>query len=106
SNTAKIQMLEVPLDLIEKHGAVSAPVAMTMAEEIRSLSRTDFGIGITGIAGPEGGTPEKPVGLVYIALADVRTTRVERYHFPPGRERVKFMSTQAALNLLRLRLLE
>jgi nicotinamide-nucleotide amidase len=106
SNTAKIQMLEVPLELIEKNGAVSSPVAMTMAEEIRSSSRTDFGIGITGIAGPEGGTPEKPVGLVYIALADLRTTRVERYHFPPGRERVKFMSTQAALNLLRLRLLE
>jgi nicotinamide-nucleotide amidase len=106
SNTAKVQLLDVPMELIERHGAVSAPVAITMAEQIRKLSRTDFGIGITGIAGPDGGTPEKPVGLVFIGLADIHTTRVEKFHFVPGRDRIKFMSTQAALNLLRLRLIE
>ena len=106
SNTAKVQMLRIPMELIELHGAVSAPVAIEMCEQIRTLSLSDIGIGITGIAGPDGGTPEKPVGLVYIALADLHTTRVEKYHFTPGRDRVKFMSTQAALNLLRLRLLQ
>jgi nicotinamide-nucleotide amidase len=105
SNVAKVEMLDVPRELIEKHGAVSAPVAITMAEQVRTISRTDLGIGITGIAGPDGGTPEKPVGLVFIALADLHTTRVERFHFTPGRDRVKFMASQAALNLLRLRLL-
>jgi nicotinamide-nucleotide amidase len=106
SNASKNQLLQVPYELIEQHGAVSAPVAITMAEQIRSLSHSDFGIGITGIAGPDGGTEQKPVGLVFVALADLTVTRVEKYHFPPGRERIKFMSSQAALNLLRLRLTE
>jgi nicotinamide-nucleotide amidase len=106
SNAAKNQLLRVPYELLEQHGAVSAPVAITMAEQIRSLSHSDFGLGITGIAGPDGGSEHKPVGLVFVALADLTVTRVEKYHFQPGRERIKFMSSQAALNLLRLRLTE
>ncbi|MCI0416441.1 competence/damage-inducible protein A [bacterium] len=106
SNVSKNQLLQIPYELIEQHGAVSAPIAITMAEQIRFLSRSDYGIGITGIAGPDGGTPQKPVGLVYVALADLHVTRVEKYHFPQGRDRIKFMATQAALNLLRLRLIE
>jgi competence/damage-inducible protein CinA-like protein len=106
SNASKNQLLRVPYELIEQHGAVSAPVAITMAEQIRSLSHSDFGLGITGIAGPDGGSEQKPVGFVFVALADMTVTRVEKYHFPPGRERIKFMASQAALNLLRLRLTE
>lgn len=106
SNLAKIELLQIPEDMIARYGAVSAPVAITMAEQIKLLSGTGFGIGITGIAGPEGGSPEKPVGLVYVALADEKVTRVEKYNFPGTRERIKFMASQAALNLLRLRLLE
>jgi nicotinamide-nucleotide amidase len=106
SNLAKIEMLHVPEDMIARYGAVSAPVAITMAEQIRQISRTGLGVGVTGIAGPEGGTPEKPVGLVYVALADEKVTRVERYNFPGTRERIKFTASQAALNLLRLRLME
>jgi nicotinamide-nucleotide amidase len=106
SNASKNQVLHVPYELIEQHGAVSAPVAITMAEQIRLLSHSDFGIGITGIAGPDGGNEQKPVGLVFVALADLNVTRVEKYHFPPGRDRIKFMASQAALNLLRLRLTE
>ena len=106
SNASKNKLLQVPYELIEQHGAVSAPVAITMAEKIRSLSHSDFGLGITGIAGPDGGSEQKPVGLVFVALADITVTRVEKYHFPPGRDRIKFMASQAALNLLRLRLTE
>jgi len=80
-------------------------VARAMAEGIRLSARTDFGIGITGIAGPDGGTPEKPVGTVFVALADAVQTSVEKYNFPGKRDRIKFASTQAALNLLRLKLL-
>ena len=71
SNASKNKLLQVPYELIEQHGAVSAPVAITMAEKIRSLSHSDFGIGITGIAGPDGGSEQKPVGLVFVALADM-----------------------------------
>ena len=107
SNEAKTELLGVPAELIEKNGAVSAPTAIAMAEGIRRTARTDFGIGITGIAGPDGGTPEKPVGTVFVSLAqDGCDPQVERYNFPGERTRVKFMSSQAALNLLRLRLVE
>lgn len=107
SNQAKIELLGVPAEIIAQHGAVSEPTASAMAEGIRRTGRTDFGIGITGIAGPDGGTAEKPVGTVFVALAqDGRATQLERYSFPGERSRVKFMSSQAALNLLRLRLLE
>ena len=97
--------LGVPADLIATHGAVSEPVAAAMAEKIRALANTDYGISITGIAGPEGGTPDKPVGTVFVGLADDQKTIVKQYNFPGDRERIRFMSTQAALNLLRLQLI-
>lgn len=107
SNRAKTELLQVPPALIDQNGAVSEPVARAMAEGILNLAQTDFGIGVTGIAGPDGGTPEKPVGTVFVALARRgHETQVEHYNFPGDRWRVKFMASQAALNLLRLRLLE
>jgi nicotinamide-nucleotide amidase len=76
-----------------------------MAAGIRARFDADYGIGITGIAGPTGGTPEKPVGLVFIAVADADGVNVEEFRLTGGRERVKQWSTQRALNMLRLRLL-
>jgi competence/damage-inducible protein CinA-like protein len=106
SNQAKIELLNVPEEMIVQHGAVSEPVAKAMAEAIRKLAKVDYGISITGIAGPDGGSEEKPVGTVFVGLSDDGATSVERFCFPGNRERIKFMSSQAALNLLRLKLLE
>ncbi len=105
SNQAKIDLLSVPEELIAENGAVSEPVAKAMAEAIRKMAKTDYGISITGIAGPDGGSAEKPVGVVFVALSDAEKTVAERFHFPGNRERIKFMSSQAALNILRLKLL-
>ena len=101
SNDAKIEELGVSQELIESHGAVSAEVAKAMAEGVRRFSRTDYGIGITGIAGPTGGTREKPIGLVYIGIASEQGTKVERCFFLGGRKMIKFHSTQKALDMLR-----
>ena len=105
SNHAKSSLLGVPDDLIASSGAVSEPVAARMAEGIRRVAEVDFGVGITGIAGPTGGTDEKPVGLVYIALADDSGTTVQRLNFPGERERVKNWCAAIALNMLRMRVL-
>jgi competence/damage-inducible protein CinA-like protein len=104
SNQAKIEMVGVPEALIQQHGAVSEPVAEAMAAGIRERAQTNIGIGITGIAGPGGGTPEKPVGTVCIAVILDDQTRVRTFPFFGGREMVKFQSTQAAMNMLRLML--
>lgn len=101
SNRAKIRRLGVPEALIEKHGAVSAQVARAMALGIRRTSGADLGLAVTGIAGPGGGTPRKPVGLVYVALARRRGTAVIRILFSGGRTQVKFQSSQKALDLVR-----
>lgn len=105
SNRSKTELLGVEPVLIETHGAVSEEVARAMAMGARRAAGTPIGIGITGIAGPEGGTPEKPVGLVYLALDGAAGERVRRVHFPGGRERVRFQATQAALEMLRRGLL-
>lgn len=105
SNEAKIQLLNVEPDLIRKHGAVSSEVSAAMADRIRQTANVDFGLSITGIAGPEGGTEDKPVGTVFVGLSQPNETVTEKYNFPGSRDRVKFASTQAALNLLRLKLL-
>jgi nicotinamide-nucleotide amidase len=105
SNQAKIDMVGVPDALIAQHGAVSEPVAEAMAAGIRERARTNIGIGITGIAGPDGGTPEKPVGTVCIAVILDNETRVRTFPFFGGREMVKFQATQAAMNILRLLLI-
>jgi len=101
SNESKSSILNVPSELIKEKGAVSAEVAKKMAEGIRSLTCSDISIGITGIAGPTGGTPEKPVGLVYIALSAKDKNICQRYHFPGGRDMVKWRASQAALDLIR-----
>jgi nicotinamide-nucleotide amidase len=97
SNKAKTDVLKVKKETIKKHGAVSEETAREMAEGIRKLSDTYYGIGITGIAGPSGGTMEKPVGLVYIAISTPEKTEVFRYRFIGGREKIKWQSSQQAL---------
>ncbi|MGH9898716.1 MAG: competence/damage-inducible protein A [Pyrinomonadaceae bacterium] len=105
SNLAKIQMLGVASELIEKHGAVSPEVAEAMAEGVRLRSNTDFGLSITGIAGPDGGSEDKPVGTVYIALADDRHCECRKIIFPGDRELIRWRASQAALDLLRRRIM-
>lgn len=101
SNQAKQDLLGVPGELLAKLGAVSAPVAEKMAEGVRLLSRSTLGLGITGIAGPGGGTPEKPVGTVFIALAGSDGTAVKGYRFWGDREQVKGITAQTALDWVR-----
>jgi len=101
SNAAKTELLGVPADLIERHGAVSREVAKAMAQEMRERARTDLGLAITGIAGPSGGTPEKPVGLVYIALATAGGVTTTENRFLGTRTQVRQRSAQTALDMVR-----
>jgi nicotinamide-nucleotide amidase len=103
SNVLKTKLAGVPTTLIEEHGAVSQPVAQAMAEGIRARTGASIGVGITGIAGPTGGSREKPVGLVFIALADERGTQVREFRFPGNRERVRLWASQMALEMIRRR---
>jgi nicotinamide-nucleotide amidase len=105
SDRAKVEELAVGPGLIESAGAVSEPVAAALAEGARSRARASLGIGITGIAGPGGGSADKPVGLVYIAISEDGGTRVRRTRFPGDRERVRQQACQLALELLRRHLL-
>jgi len=111
SNRSKVEVLGIPASLIESHGAVSEEVAAAMARAVRDGAGTDIGIGITGIAGPGGGTPGKPVGTVCIGVilgkgrAGEPASWVRTFPFVGGREMVKFQSTQAAMNMLRLMLI-
>jgi nicotinamide-nucleotide amidase len=104
SDALKTQLAGVPPALIEEHGAVSRPVAQALAEGIRARTGATLGLGITGIAGPTGGSPEKPVGLVFIGLADDRGTQVREFRFPGNRERVRLWATQMALEMIRRRI--
>jgi nicotinamide-nucleotide amidase len=106
SNRAKTDLADVPAVLIADHGAVSEAVAHAMAEGIRTRAGTDVGIGVTGIAGPGGGSVEKPVGTVAIAVVTPGSERVRTFQFVGGRDMVKFQSAQAAMNMLRLMLLD
>jgi nicotinamide-nucleotide amidase len=105
ANDAKTRTLGVEPMLLLEHGAVSAPVAEAMAEGIRERAGTDFGLAITGIAGPDGGTEEKPVGTVFIALASEVKTEHRKLHLPGDRQLVRWRASQAALDLLRRRLI-
>jgi nicotinamide-nucleotide amidase len=105
SNEAKTDLLGVPAELIRAHGAVSAPVAEAMARGVCRIGGTACGVAITGIAGPDGGSPEKPVGTVFIGVAAPAGVEVRRFHFAGGREAVKWQSAQAALDMLRRALL-
>ena len=104
SNAAKTAMLGVASALIEEHGAVSEPVARTMAEGALEKTAAQFALATTGIAGPGGGSPAKPVGTAYVALAGGGETVVKHLFFPTDRETFKQLATQTALNLLRQRL--
>jgi PncC family amidohydrolase len=97
---AKEALLGVPRALLEARGAVSAEVATAMAEGARRLLGADLALGITGIAGPTGGTPEKPVGLVYIALASAEGTSWRRFVWAGSRQESKRASERAALRML------
>lgn len=101
SNEAKARLLGVREDLLEEHGAVSEPVAREMAAGVRRLLGTDLGVSATGIAGPSGATAEKPVGLVYIAVALGETVAVEEHRFTDDRLTNKLRTSQAALDLVR-----
>lgn len=100
----KTSMADVPPLVIAEHGAVSKQVAIALAEGIRKKCKSSIGVGITGIAGPGGGTAEKPVGLVCIAVADSKKTEVIELKFPGDRERVRFRATQQALDMIRMKL--
>jgi nicotinamide-nucleotide amidase len=101
SNELKTALVDVPAALIEAHGAVSAEVALAMAEGIRRRARATLGLSVTGIAGPGGGSPEKPVGTVHIGLADERQARQRKFLFPGNRERVRRQASEAALDMVR-----
>jgi nicotinamide-nucleotide amidase len=105
SNESKTRLLGVDKKLIKDHGAVSKEVARDMARGVRHRAKTDFGLAVTGIAGPDGGSEEKPVGLVYIALADDAHTEHKRLKIPGDRELVRWRASQAALDMLRRRLI-
>jgi nicotinamide-nucleotide amidase len=107
SNALKTSFAEVPEDLIHAHGAVSEPVAVALAEGIRRRTGADVSVGVTGIAGPGGGTPAKPVGTVAIAvIVPGAPARVRTFSFPGGRTQIKFHATQGALDMVRRMLLE
>jgi nicotinamide-nucleotide amidase len=101
ANDAKTALLGIAPDVIAEHGAVSEVVAQAMAEGVRSGAAVDVGVGVTGIAGPVGGSPEKPVGTVAIAAVTPSETRVRTFRFHGEREHVKFQASQAALDMLR-----
>ena len=100
SNKSKTELLGVPEKLIDKYGAVSNPVAKAMADGIRVKSEVDIGISITGIAGPTGGTKEKPVGLVFIAISRKDNVLVKKYQFGGNRIQNKYDTCKAALDML------
>ncbi|MDQ3798986.1 MAG: competence/damage-inducible protein A [Acidobacteriota bacterium] len=106
ANEAKIRTLNVAPELIEKHGAVSAQVAEAMANGMRERAQTDYAVSITGIAGPGGGSEEKPVGLVFIGYADESATKSFKIILPGDRELIRWRASQAALDYLRRKILQ
>jgi len=101
SDKSKVKHLDVPADLIKKHGAVSLQVAKKMAYGIRNRSDTDIGVGITGIAGPTGATKKKPIGLVYISISTKKKEIVKRFNFGGQRHEIRSQAARAALDMLR-----
>jgi competence/damage-inducible protein CinA-like protein len=101
SNDLKTGLVGVPAELIEAKGAVSSEVALALADGIRKRTGATLGVGVTGIAGPAGGTPEKPVGLVHIGIADERGPREKSFRYPGDRDRIRQFATQSALDTVR-----
>jgi len=106
ANDAKERILGVSHATLETHGAVSEGCAREMAEGARRISGADYGLSTTGIAGPDGGTPDKPVGTVYVGLASANGSEVIRLNLRGDRTRIRSMTCLQALNLLRLRILK
>ena len=105
SNDLKMHLADVPQDLLDVYGAVSEQVAKALAEGVRKRCGTTLGLGVTGVAGPTGGTAEKPVGLVYHALASESGTEVIKRNFPGDRGRVRWFASQQALDMVRRKLM-
>ncbi len=101
SNTLKSAWVDVPAEIIESRGAVSSEVAIALADGIRRRTGATLGIGITGVAGPTGGTPEKPVGTVHVAIADASGSKERGVHYPGERDRIRWQASQTALDLVR-----
>jgi nicotinamide-nucleotide amidase len=106
ANAAKTQWLNVPPELIAGHGAVSDPVALAMANGVRARAGSDVGVGVTGIAGPGGGTTDKPVGTVFVAVVAAGMSRSRAFRFLGEREQVKSQAAQAALDMVRRIMIE
>jgi nicotinamide-nucleotide amidase len=102
SNAAKTSLLKIPQDLIIKNGAVSRKVAALMAQSVRKLARADFGIGITGIAGPGGGSLKKPIGTVFIAIDSAKEKICQKFYFKGSRLSIKKRAAKKALELLKI----
>jgi PncC family amidohydrolase len=100
ANAAKIELLGVPGEVLEKHGAVSAQVARAMAEGARERFGADLTVAVTGVAGPDGGTPEKPVGLTYVAIAEAAGSDVRRLVFGGDRAANRDGAADAAISWL------
>lgn len=105
SNASKTGLLGVPGELIDRHGAVSSEVAAAMAEGIRKNAQADIGLSVTGIAGPDGGTEKKPVGLVYIGIASKEGTQTVEHRFLGKREQIRSRAVLAALDMVRKHLI-
>jgi nicotinamide-nucleotide amidase len=101
SNTLKSAWVDVPVEIIESRGAVSAEVAIALADGIRRRTGATLGLGITGVAGPTGGTPEKPVGTVHVAIADAFGSKERAVRYPGERDRIRWQASQTALDLVR-----
>ena len=106
NNQVKIKTLGVPKNIIEKFGAVSKETAIAMAEGVREISGANYALSVTGIAGPKGGTKNKPIGLTYIAISSECVSECQKFIFSLDREKNKEIAAQTALNLLRLELLK
>jgi nicotinamide-nucleotide amidase len=104
SNSAKMSILGVDSDTLSNHGAVSEEVVKELARNVRAKFKTNFGISISGIAGPSGGTPEKPVGTIWIAVADENVTTAQKFVFGEDREMNRERAVASALNMLMKRL--
>ncbi|MGH9862335.1 MAG: competence/damage-inducible protein A [Candidatus Acidiferrales bacterium] len=104
SNRLKTKLLDVPEALLKRKGAVSSEVAESLARSVRRRAGASLGLAITGIAGPDGGSPDKPVGTIHIALADAHRVKSVKHRFLGDRERIRWQATQAALDLVRRKL--
>jgi PncC family amidohydrolase len=102
SNDSKEGFLGVKASSLRRHGAVSRAVAIDMAKGIRHFACTDAGLGVTGVAGPAGGTAAKPVGLVHMALVSGKDSVVKEFRFKGSRQDIKWQASQAALDMIRL----